>query len=266
MGTVFRVVVYAEGEAAARKAIDGAFARCRELDGKLSDYKADSELNALGVEARAASPELIGVLRTAREVAEATDGAFDVTIGPLVRLWRSARRARELPSDAERREAMARCGWRDVIIEERRRTVRLAKAGMQLDLGGIAKGFAAEEMARATGVSRVLVAASGDIWAGEAPPGESGWRVALDWSNEVLTLLRSAVSTSGDREQFVEIDGARYSHIVDPTTGLGLRDSSPVTVVAPRGALADALATALSVRRVDDAVRRRWPKVRVLRP
>ncbi|MCC6585718.1 MAG: FAD:protein FMN transferase [Bryobacterales bacterium] len=254
MGTLFRVTVYAESRAAAQSAMTAAFARAHELDAILSDYKPDSELNLLTRRPRgSAEPvgaDLLRVLEVAQKIARASNGAFDVTLGPVIQLWRQAKRTGLLPSPSERTRALRRSGWRHLHVDTRQSTLRLDRQGMQLDLGGIAKGYAADEMLTALrnrGIGRALVAAGGDLRIGEAPPGENGWRVKLDWTNEQLILADCAVSTSGDTEQWVEIGGERYSHIVDPKTGLGLKRSSPVTVIAPTGLIADPLATALSV-------------------
>jgi thiamine biosynthesis lipoprotein len=135
--------------------------------------------------------------------------------------------------------------------------VRVRKENMRLDLGGIAKGFAADEalaVLRRMGITRAMVAASGDMAFGEPPPGEVGWRIGIaplsaesDAPSEYLRLARCGASTSGDAFQHVEIGGKRYSHIVDPRTGLGLTEQSSVTVVAPDATTADSLATAISV-------------------
>jgi thiamine biosynthesis lipoprotein len=124
---------------------------------------------------------------------------------------------------------------------------------MLLDVGGIAKGYAADEallVLRGRGLTRALVAASGDLAIGDAPEGEKGWRIGVEPADGVsrqLTLVNTAVSTSGDTEQFVEIDGKRYSHIVDPKTGMGLTNRIGVTVVAPKGIVSDSVATAVCV-------------------
>jgi len=240
MGTVVRITIYAENDSS----IKPAFARIAQLDDELSDYKADSELNRVCRTAYdrpvRVSGDLFRVLKAAQKLAQRSDGAFDVTIGPVTHLWRQGK----LPD----RETLGRVGWRNVVLRDH--TVMLKVAGMQLDLGGIAKGFAADEalkVLRARGVRRALVAISGDIAAGDPPPGESGWTIAVEPSGENISLRNAAISTSGDTEQFLESGGVRYSHIIDPKTGLGLTNRAVVTVIAPRGIDADSLATAISV-------------------
>jgi thiamine biosynthesis lipoprotein len=200
------------------------------------------------------SEDLFRVLEAAQRLAVETDGAFDVTLGPVIRLWRTARKEQRMPAAEALREARSRSGHRLLRLDAAARTVTLARAGMQLDFGAIGKGFAADEalaVLERMGMRRALVAASGDLAMGEAPPGQAGWRVGVGGAGEefakVLELHDAAVSTSGASEQFAVIGGTRYSHIVDPATGLGLKDAIEVTVVARRGMEADSLATAVSV-------------------
>jgi thiamine biosynthesis lipoprotein len=240
MGTLFQITAYTDSPHLLGK----AFARARQLDQILSDYKPDSELNQLCRAQQAiASPELFTVLQAALKIAAQSRGAFDPTVGPLVRQWREARRTGILTPPQ-----LDAVGWGKVKLNARTREVRLATPEMQLDLGGIAKGYAADEMLavlKTLGIPSALVAASGDLAIGDPPPGSAGWRVRV--ANEVLTLANCAVSTSGDSEQFIEIRGVRYSHIMDPRTGLGVAGHPAVTVIAPKGIFADALATALNV-------------------
>ena len=241
MGTLVRVTIYSR-DAAPMKA---AFARIAQLDEELSDYKPESELNRLcrkhGQPVRV-SEDLFRVLEASLKLSALTNGAFDVTIGPVTHLWRVGKIADS--------ETSGRVGWRNVVLDKKRRTVVLKIAGMELDLGAVAKGYAADEglkTLRGLGVSRALIAVSGDIAAGDAPPGTRGWRVRLEPAGGEIYLKNAAVSTSGDTEQFREIGGVRYSHIIDPSTGLGLRSAIAVTVVARRGLEADPIATAVSV-------------------
>lgn len=256
MGTLFRLVLYAPDAQQAAAAAEASFERVRDLDRRLSDYRPESELNQLcrtGFRAPAiVSPELYVLLAQAQRWSRLSGGAFDATMGPLVRLWRDARRLRRLPTTQEIESARERTGYQKLVLNPLTGSVRLRLAGMQLDLGGIAKGYAADqalEVLQQGGVSRALVEAGGDVRLGEPPPGEAGWRVELEGSGGPvqLTLSRAAVATSGDDQQFVELEGRRYSHIVDPRTGMALTNRRLVTVVAPDAAGADALATALSV-------------------
>ena len=246
MGTLARVVAHGATDAA----VQAAFARVRELEAILSDYQAESEVNRL-VRADGPvplSPDLFNVLWMAQRVAKESSGAFDVTIGPVTHAWRAARRAQSGPPDTAK--AFARCGYRLLKLDERGRLARCLAAGMQLDLGGIAKGYAADEalkVLRAAGTTRAMVALAGDIVAGAAPPGRRAWRIGVA-GEQTVDLVHAAVSTSGDSEQFLTGPGGRrFSHVVDPRTGKPMEGDRSVSVTARTGIEADALSTALRV-------------------
>ncbi len=262
MGVPFRVTLHSDDEASARDAVEAALGRVTELNAILSDYDSDSELSRLsessgqGKEVKV-SPDLWRVLETGQRMAELSGGAFDMTVGPLVNLWRVARRKRALPAPARLEEGRSRMGYQAVRLNPVTHGVELCKPRMRLDAGGIAKGFAVEEalkVLRGRGFAQSMVQAGGDMALGEAPPGEVGWRIevpALDQdgapSSLKLLLRNVAISTSGDLYQRLEIDGKRYSHIVDPRTGIGLTDHSMVTIIAPHGIDADVLSKVVSV-------------------
>jgi thiamine biosynthesis lipoprotein len=262
MGVPFRVVLYALTETNAQTAAQAAFERVAALNQVLSDYDPDSELNQVchntpPGQPASVSPDLWLMLDRSQNLARHTDGAFDATIGPLVNLWRRSRRRLELPPADLLQEARARVGWQHLQLDPRRRTVTFLRPDMRLDFGGIAKGYAADEalsVLRNFGIPHALVAAAGDVTAGEGPPGQPGWRVEVGAADHpqappprVVWLRNGSVSTSGDIFQRLEIGGRRYSHIVDPRTGIGLTDHSLVTILAKDGTTADSLATAVSV-------------------
>ncbi|MCX6362305.1 MAG: FAD:protein FMN transferase [Armatimonadetes bacterium] len=258
MGVQARIVMYDASEARAVRAARAAFDCVTALDASMSDYKPDSELNRLCKTAvhrpTRVSRDLFETLRLGAEVAERSSGAFDITVGPLVGLWRAARKSGALPGPAAISEAKRRVG-RGMVRLRRNRTVELLAAGMRLDLGGIAKGYACDAALaalRRLGRRSALVEMGGDLVVGDAPPGADGWRVEVanpgaGSPRVMLTVARCGVSTSGDTEQFVEIGGKRYSHVVDPATGMGLTTRCAATVIAPCGALSDALSTAACV-------------------
>jgi thiamine biosynthesis lipoprotein len=262
MGLPFRITLHAPDEAAAQSAADAGFDKIAELNAVFSDYDSDSELSRLSQTAGRGnavpvSRELWIVLERAQALAERTDGAFDITCGPVVNVWRHARRKKELPAPALLAEMRERVGFRKLRLDAAARTVELRVPDMRLDCGGIAKGYAVDAalaVLRERGFTRALVGGAGDMAAGDAPPGERGWKIevaALDVPGapppQIVLLRNSAIATSGDVFQRVEIDGKRYSHIVDPSTGVGLTDHGLVTVLAPDCATADSLATAVSV-------------------
>ncbi len=262
MGLPFRIVLYAPDEPTAEAAARAAFDRIRQLNAILSDYEDDSELSRLSRTAGSGqavkvSDELWLVLKRAQKLAERTDGAFDVTVGPVVSLWRKARREKKLPEAARLAQALQAIGHKKLRLDSRRHTVQLLAPHMRLDLGAIAKGYAADEalkVLRRRGITRALVAGGGDMALGGPPLGRKGWRIEippLDTTNappaRFVLVADAGLATSGDLFQHVEIGGKRYSHIVDPRTGIGLTDHSLVTVIAPDGITADSLATAVSV-------------------
>src|SRR6266545_5126486 len=262
MGVPFRIVLYAPDRATAEPVARAAFTRISKLNDILSDYDTDSELSRLSQSAGSGQTVKVGddlwfVLRRSQALAERTGGAFDVTVGPVVSLWRKARRGKKLPDPAKLAEALKAVGYQKLRLDPRQRTAQLLAPYMRLDLGAIAKGYAVDEalkVLRARGIRRALVSGGGDMAAGNPPPGKKGWRIevgSLDATNapapRFVLLANAGLATSGDLFQHVEIDGRRYSHIIDPRTGIGLSDHSLVTVIAPDAITADSLATAVSV-------------------
>jgi thiamine biosynthesis lipoprotein len=261
MGVPFKLLLYAADQGTANRAAEAAFACVARLDGLMSDYKEESELSRLSAaspcpEGVPVSDPLWFVLSRAQELSVRSDGAFDVTVGPMVRLWRRSRRQKELPTPERLAEALAAVGYRHLELDAERHRARLLRPQMRLDLGGIAMGYAVDEVLKLLdqqGVHSALVDASGDIGVSDPPPGERGWKIGVapmvpgGPPSRLLVLSRAAVTTSGDAFQFVEIEGKRYSHIIDPKTGLGLTDRSAVTVVAPDCITADSVTKAVLV-------------------
>lgn len=266
MGTVFRLVLYAGSETQAQAAADRAFALVDSLNASMSDYLPESELNLLCATAGSGasvpvSDDLWAILKLADRYSRKTKGAFDVTIGPVTRLWRRARNLKELPDSGRVEAARILVGYESLKFKKGQK-IELKKAGMRLDLGGIAQGYAADrclELLRKNGIRKAMVDAGGDLALGDAPPGERGWSIALpDHGFELtsrqagkmpqtLRLANCGITTSGASYRFLEVEGKRYSHLVDPRTGWGLTHHTLVTVQAPNATSADAWATALSV-------------------
>lgn len=262
MGTMFRLSVVAavEQESAVEEAVSAAFDRLKALNAVYSDYEPNSEINRLTAAAPqpwTASPDLWRLTTRALELAAATEGAFDPACGRLTRLWRSTRQRGKLPAPERLQTELAGSGWRGVELRAEEGLIQLRSPGLLFDFGGIAKGFAADEMLcllRERGFESALVQAGGDTAAGTPPPGEPGWRVTLHTGLEEtelepvkIELAGQAVSTSGDLHQHMEIEGRRYSHIIDPRTGLGLTRRIACSVIAADAATSDALATAFCV-------------------
>lgn len=259
MGTIFRITLYAPDEKRAEAAARAAFARVIELERMMTDYDPESELLQIcrkphGNPVRV-SDDLFAALQRARFLAEQTDGAIDPTVGPYVQLWRRARRQRELPSPEKLAEVAPAVGWQKFQIDPKKKTVMLHAPNMRLDLGGVAKGYAADAALaalRQRGISRALVAGSGDLAIGEPPPGKPGWAIGLNnftspQPDRHALLRNCGVSTSGDTEQFLLLDGIRYSHIVDPRSGRALTNRISANVIAPTATESDILATAVCV-------------------
>ncbi|QNN23828.1 FAD:protein FMN transferase [Planctomycetales bacterium ZRK34] len=282
MGTRFRLVLYAPDQAAASRAAGVAFDRIDQINAALSDYLPGSELNRLAATAGTgyrfpASRDLWTVLSKAQEVSRRSGGAFDVTVGPVIRLWRQARRARRLPEEKRLEKARMAVGFRHIHLDPMTHTVTLDAPDMRLDLGGIAKGYAGAEALAAMkqlGVDRALIECGGNPVLGDPPPDRDTWTIALmplpgrkpaesgeDPANSsggapiYVRLKNIASSTSGDAFQHVDIGGVRYSHIIDPRTGMALTNGVAATVICPDAALADALSTACCVMAPDKAMK-----------
>jgi thiamine biosynthesis lipoprotein len=268
MGTQMRLVVYADDEARARTAMRAAFDRVADLNRTLSDYQPSSELMRLCARAGqgpiAISPDLFRILDVAQTLARRTNGAFDVTSGPLTHLWRRARRFSEVPATPRITEALALTGFRHLHLDASKRTATLDTPGMTLDLGGLAKGYAADEaiaVLESHGLTRALAALGGDIVVSAPPPERDGWTIdvsALDAPGaprpDALVLRDAAVSTAGDAEQWLTANGTRYSHILDPRTGWPMTIRSSTTVIARHGLDADRLDTAIAILGPDEGL------------
>jgi thiamine biosynthesis lipoprotein len=261
MGVPWTITVYAS-QAAAHAAIAAAFAEISRLEGILSDYDPQSELSRLSQAAPTAAPvpvsaDLWRVLREAVAWRDASAGAFDPTIGPLTTLWRQARRSGVMPRADKLAAARQAVGPDRLVLDEDRMTAMLVAPAMRLDLGGIGMGYAIDrgmDVLAMHGITSAMIDASGDIAVSGPPPGADAWTIEVDArvdedgaGREMLTLVNAAVTTSGDAFQAVEIDGTRYSHVVDPRTGLGVAGPAAVTVIAADCTTADAVATAASV-------------------
>jgi len=255
MGTTVRLVFYASTPEQAEAGRRAAFAVMTQVDDLMSDYKPDSELSRLSAAAgrgpQPVSQPLFDVLQSSLRTAEASDGAYDITIGPLIRLWRRSRKTLTLPTPEEVRDARALVDYRKLRLDPAGRRAELLDKGMILDLGGIAKGYACDkgiEALRHAGITRAIVDTGGGMALSDPPPDKSAWRIGmLGDSSKVLLLSNCGVSTSGDTEQYVEIGGVRYSHIIDPATGLGLINRAMATVIAKDGLTSDALDTPICI-------------------
>lgn len=259
MGCLYSIVAWGPERARLRRAAQSALDEVDRLDRLLSNYKAESELSRINREAWpgpvTTDAETFGFLETAFEFSRRSGGAFDMTVGPLMRAWGffSGRVAGEgrMPAEGVLREARERVGYGHVRLDPARREVSFDRAGIELDPGGIGKGYAVDRAAavlRAAGVRSALISAGGSsVYAIGTPPGARAWPVSiqdpLDARRTALTvrLRDNALSVSGSAEKFFEVDGVRYAHIMDPRTGWPVQGVLSVAVISERGIDGDAL-------------------------
>lgn len=264
MGTLFRIVLFAPDARAAQAAAEAAWGRIEQLNHTLSDYDPNSELSRLCsrtdvgpmTEGVPVGDDLWTVVSTAVEASRLSDGAFDITVGPLTRIQRAMRKTGQMPTGEQLEAAKSCVGWRYIKLGPARHTIQLLHRGMRLDVGGIAKGYTSAQVLktlRARGVNRALCGAAGDIAAGDPPPGRADWIVGIQSLADPakiaghVKLHNYAVSTSGDTYRGADVEGTRFSHIVDPRTGLGITRDIGVTALAPDGITADWITKPISI-------------------
>ena len=248
MGSAYSVVVYGEDRTRMEEAVDAAFAEVQRLDQMLSNYKPESELSEInrnaGEHPVAVTQEMFDLLAACVEYSRESEGAFDITVGPLMKVWGFYRGTGRLPHRAEILGAMERVGYRNIVLDSTQRTVRFAKQGAELDPGGIGKGYAVDRMVgvlKQYGIQTALVSASGSsIYGLGAPPGETGWKLEIrDPKNEMKSVAEvylkdESMSTSGNYEKFFRAEGRIYSHIMDPRTGWPAQGVLSVSAITPR--------------------------------
>jgi thiamine biosynthesis lipoprotein len=269
MGSPFGIVISAGDSAQAAAVATKAFLLVDSLNGIFSDYDSASELSRLSKTAGSGryyrvSGNLWELIRTAQKAWQKSSGAFDITVGPLSLLWRKARKEHRFPDETEIKAARDLVGFDKIILRPGDSSVLLTRKGMRLDMGGIAKGYIAQQIAAflaLQGMPYSLVDAGGDMAMNKAPGKTGGWKIGInvpETTDELLPrkllLENMAVATSGDIYQYMEYRGKKYSHIIDPRTGYGITVQRNVTVLARDGADADWLATACSILPVKEAL------------
>lgn len=249
MGATYSLVIYDEDRAKMEAASDAAYEEARRLDDLLSNYKPDSEWSKVNREASerpvAVSRELFDVIAACVKYSRESEGAFDITVGPLMNVWGFYKGTGHLPKSADVKTAMGRIGYQNIVLDEVNRTIAFKKKGLNLDPGGIGKGYAVDRIAdllRARGIKSALVAGSGSsIYAIGTPPDEpEGWSVEIKDPKDdfkavaEVHLKDQSMSTSGSYEKFFVADGKVYSHIMDPRTGYPSQGTLSVSVITPR--------------------------------
>lgn len=264
MGSPLNITLYSTDSAKASQLAKKSFQIADSLNLIFSDYLENSELNLLSKTAgtntfKSVSPALWDIINQSVKASEKCEGAFDINVGSIVKLWRKARKEKVFPNETILQSSLQTVGYQNITLDSNSYSVKLLQKNTLLDLGGIAKGYVAQVIAdycKKEGIEKALVDAGGDM----ASTG-SGWRVGVTIPNSeelmqgFIILNNQAVATSGNMYQFVEIEGKKYSHIVNPRTGLGLTHQRNVTVIAPDGATADWLATACSVLSVKKSLK-----------
>jgi FAD:protein FMN transferase len=296
MGSPFIITVFARDTEGLQAVVDKAYIRVDALNKVFSDYDSTSEISRLARTYRVGewyqvSNDLYYMLKISLDAARASSGAFDVSVGNVVKLWRKAKKTKAIPSISERKSALSKTGWQHILIDEKTHKIGFNTEGVLLDFGGIVKGFAAEvavEILTLNKFPMCLVDAGGDLAVGNKPENtveernpdkvgkgsnSEGWQIGIsipqsdtELMPQMLSLHNQAVATSGDMYNNVSFEGKRYSHIVNPRTGMGLTHQRNVTVIAPVGHQADWLATACSVLPIKKAMKlvRKYPNTELL--
>jgi len=268
MGSSFNLIFYHTDSAEAVVIAKQCFLIVDSLNNIFSDYSSESEVGKLAQQPKQTdikvSDELFSMIVRSKDVWERSGKSFDITIGALTQLWRKAKKENRFPSKAEIKAAKDLTGFKNLIINERSKTISFKRQGIRLDFGGIVPGYAAQrviDFLKTRNINMALADASGDIVMGDAPPGKDGWTIGINlpgnenetWDKK-LELKNFAVSTSGDVYRYTIHNGIKYSHIIDPGTGYGVTSQRNVTVITKYGADADWLATACSILPIKKAL------------
>lgn len=248
MGTTFGVTVYGTDRDRMTSAVEAAFEEVNRLERLLSNYRPDSEWSKVNRKAAEGpvkvSAELYSLLERCLEVSRASEGAFDISVGPLMKVWGFYRGTGRLPAKGEIAAALAKTGYKHVMLDPKEQTVRFTREGVELDPGGIGKGYAVDKMVevlKENGITSALITAGGSsIYGLGTPNNDVGWEVKIrdpkhpDRTVEQVYLRNQSMSTSGSYEKFFEAEGKVYSHIMDPRTGYPAKGMLAVSVVSDK--------------------------------
>ncbi|MCD5401924.1 FAD:protein FMN transferase [candidate division NPL-UPA2 bacterium] len=260
LGTTVEITIKGEEEARARQAIHHAFREIEKIHNLMNPFCEDSELSRLNREGAEGpvelGPDTFRVIQKSLRLSELSQGAFDITIAPLLRLWDAARKRGQLPGREELQKTLALVNYQNILFDEEKRTVKFREKGMSLNLGGIAKGYAVDkavEKLRYWGIERAIVNAGGDIYLLGRPWERDFWVIGLKHPRRrgaILGTIKArdeAMVTSGDYEDYFILDGQRFSHLLDPRKGRPVEGVLSVTVLAENTLKADGLSTAIFV-------------------
>jgi FAD:protein FMN transferase len=268
MGSPFNLIFYHTDSVEALSLAKSCFLIVDSLNNLFSDYSSESEVGKLALQTNQTdikvSDELFEMIVRSKDAWKRSGKTFDITIGALTQLWRKAKKENRIPSEAEIKAAKDLTGFKNLIINERSKSISFKKQGMRLDFGGIVPGYTAQKVIdflKSKNINSALADASGDIVMSDAPPDKNGWTIGINLpenENEIwdkkLELQNFAVSTSGDVYRYIIHNGIKYSHIIDPRTGYGVTSQRNVTIITKYGADADWLATACSILPIKKAL------------
>lgn len=249
------IILYANDESQAKHATQKAFQRINDLEQIMSDYLPESEVSLLSKHSGDAhktkvSKDLFKVLKKSKKWSKKTNGSFDITIGPLSKLWRRAFRQKEMPDSSAILASKKLVNYKWIKVFHFSKNVKLKKQNMRIDLGGIAKGYAVDEamkVLKKQGIKSALIEGGGDILVSEAPPEKEGWEIFTPGYKKHYVLKNKAIATSGAQYKYIQWKGEKYSHIINPISGYGMTHRRTITVITKTCADADALASSCSV-------------------
>ncbi len=268
MGNRFGITVVGYMQEWADEMINEAVKEIQRIEKLLTTFSEDSETSHInccaGIEPVKVSPEVFNIIERSIKISSITQGAFDITYGSIdKRLWNFDQTMTALPSAKTAKEMVRLINYKNIVLDKERGTVFLSQKGMRIGFGGIGKGYAAEKakkVLKQKGVTSGVVNASGDLTAWGTQPDGSAWRVGIVYPDDkqhpfsYLNISDMAVATSGNYEKFVVIGGKRYSHTIDPRTGMPVSGIKSVTIVSPNAEISDALATPVMVMGVKEGL------------
>ena len=261
MGNRFEISVVADEELWANECIDEAIEEIRRIEKLLTTYDESSETNLIngnaGIEPVKVSKEIFDLIERSKKISHITQGSFDITYGSIdKKLWNFDQSMTSLPDPETAKQSVRLINYKNVILDEEKRTVFLKEKGMRIGFGGIGKGYAAD-MAKILliqkGIKSGIVNAAGDLTAWGCHPNGKPWTIGIADPQEAqhsfshLEITNTSIATSGNYEKFVMIGGKKYSHTINPKTGLPVSGIKSVTIISPNAEIADAMATPVMV-------------------